>query len=235
MSDSLAITYTEADVNLIPRGLALPDALAKALAARDAAYDEYGDALIKYDDVIRQDYIKAAQERDAANARAAVASGANPDEMPSEVERVTAQRGRAIGAVNGLADRVRQCDREIYRQWVAALPQVEGEVSEALTNAEDAYRRAEEAFRAARSNFTSLVNTLAYVSLMRRGVVRSQTDVPNYTPSRDEDRITHARLWLTNLGVGTGADVETARVFDNGIPQTVFRPKPVAPVDGENA
>ncbi|MFJ7340138.1 hypothetical protein ACIQU3_07495 [Streptomyces sp. NPDC101110] len=225
MSDSLSITYTEADTNLIPRGLTLPDALTKAMGARDTAYDAYGDALVKYDDCLRQDYVKAAQERDAANTRAAVASGADPDELRSEVERVTAQRGTAVGIVNGLADRVRQCDAEIYRQWVAALPQVEGELTDAHGKAEDALRRAEDAYRAARSNVMSIVSTLAYVSLMRRGVVRSKADMPLYSPNRDADLIDHSRLWLKNLGVGTDTDVETVRVFDNGIPQTVIRAK----------
>jgi hypothetical protein len=224
MTDNLTITYTEADTSLIPRGLTLPDSLVKAMAARDAAYDAYGEALVEYDDVIRQDYLKAAQERDAVNTRAAVASGANPDESPSEVERVTAQRGRAIGIVNGLADRVRQCDREIYREWIAALPQIEGEVSEEHSKAEDVLRRAEDAYRAARSNAISLVNTLAYTSLMRRGVVRSQADMPRYAPNRDADLLDHSRLWLENLGVGDPeANVETLRVFDNGIPQTLIR------------
>ncbi|MFJ3619607.1 hypothetical protein ACIPSH_15860 [Streptomyces iakyrus] len=222
MSDSLSITYTEADTNLIPRGLALPDALTKAMGARDTAYDAYGDALIKYDDCLRQDYIKAAQERDAANTRAAVASGANPDDIPSEVERVTAQRGRAVGIVNGLADRVRQCDREIYRQWIEALPQVEGELTEAHSKAEDAYRRTEDAFRAARSNLTSIVNTLAYVSLLRRGVIRSQADAPVYMSSRDNDRVEHTRMWLDAVGVGDpDARVEMVRVYEGGNVRTV--------------
>ncbi|WP_328880213.1 hypothetical protein [Streptomyces sp. NBC_00299] len=229
MTDNLAITYTEADINLIPRRLTLPEALTNALADRDSAYDAYGEALIKYDDVIRQDYIKAAQERDAVNARAAIASGANPDDVPSEVERVTAQRGRAFGIVNGLAERVRQCDREIYRQWVAALPQTEGELSTALDAAEDAYRKAEDAYRAARGNFSALTNTLAYVSLMRRGVVRSQSDMPRFTPHRDKDLVEYGREYLGNLGVGTDASVDKQRVFDNGIPQTVYRAKPEAP------
>ncbi|MFI6373578.1 hypothetical protein [Streptomyces sp. NPDC050546] len=225
MSDSLTITYTAADIDLIPRGLTLPDALEKAIVARDKAFDAYGEALVEFDDVLRTDYVKAAQERDAANARAAVASGADPDELRSEVERVTTQRGKAVGVVNGLADRVRHCDAEIYRQWVDALPQIEGELSEAHSKAEDAYRRAEDAYRAARSNVTSIVNTLAYASLMRRGVVRSKADMPLYSTNRDADLIEHSRLWLTNLGVGTGEAVETVRVFDNGIPQTVIRPK----------
>ncbi|KND45317.1 hypothetical protein [Streptomyces stelliscabiei] len=215
MTDSLYITYTEADMDLIPKGITIPAALAEALAARDTAYDAYGDALIKYDDVLRQDYITAAQARDAANVRAAVLAGSDPDEIPSEVARVTAARGRAVGLVNGLADRVRQCDREIYRQWVAVLPQAESEVSEALGAAEDALRRAEDAFRAARSNHAAMVNTLVYVSLMKRGVVRSQTGAPKYMPGRDEDRIAHARLHMKNLGVGDpDASVEMRRVLD---------------------
>ncbi|MGW6791785.1 hypothetical protein [Streptomyces chartreusis] len=226
MTDNLSITYTEADMNLIPRGLTLPPALVKAIEARDSAYDAYGEALVKYDDCIRQDYVKAAQERDAANARAAVASGANPDEIPSEVERVTAQRGKAFGIVNGLAERVRQCDREIYHQWIDSLPTVEGELTEAHPKAEDALRKAEDAYRAARSNVTSLVNTLAYVNLMRRGVVRSQDDMPRYMVSAGADLIDHSRQWLTNLGVvGDENSVEPVRVFSDGIPQIMFRPK----------
>ncbi|MFJ3286745.1 hypothetical protein ACIPMW_15880 [Streptomyces sp. NPDC086669] len=226
MSANLTITYTEADTDLIPRGITLPPALTKAMEARDKAYDAYGDALIEYDDVLRDDYIKAAQERDAANARAAVRSGTNPADIPSEVERVTSQRGTAMGIVNGLADRVRECDREIYRLWVDALPQVEAELTEAHGKAEDALRRAEAAYRAARSSLTATVNTLAYASLMRRGVVRSSADMPRYMVSAGADLIENSRLWLTNLGViGEEREVEAVRVFDNGIPQTIYRPK----------
>lgn len=226
MTDSLSITYTEAEIDLIPRGLTLPPALVKALEARDSAYDAYGEALVTYDDCLRQDYVKAAQERDAANARAAIASGADLDELRSEVERVTAERGKAVGIVNGLAERVRQCDREIYRQWIDSLPKIEGELTQAHSKAEDALRRAEDAYRAARSNVTSLVNTLAYVNLMRRGVVRSRDDMPRYSLSAGTDLIDHSRLWLTNLGViGDEQGVEPVRVFNDGIPQTVFRPK----------
>ncbi|MGW5034708.1 hypothetical protein ACWEQW_25990 [Streptomyces nigra] len=229
MSANLTISYTEADIDLIPRGVPLPPALTKAMEARDKAYDAYGDALIEYDDVLREDYVKAAQERDAANARAAVRSGANPADIPSEVERVTSQRGTAMGIVNGLADRVRQCDREIYRLWVDALPETEATLSEALEDAESAYRKAEDAYRAARSRFTGLVNTLGYVSLMRRGVVRNQVDAPRYMTSREADLTQHARQWLANLCVDTDAAVEAVRTFSNGIPQTRFVIKPAAP------
>ncbi|MDX3133879.1 hypothetical protein PV367_29775 [Streptomyces europaeiscabiei] len=231
MTDNLSITYTEAERDVIPKGITLPEGLAEAMSARDAAFDAYGEALVTYDDALRQDYISAAQSRDAANTRAAVVSGANPDEIPSEVARVTAERGRAVGIVNGLAHRVRQWDGEIYRQWIAALPQVESEVTEALAGAEDAYRRAEDAFRAARSNHAALVNTLVYVSLAQRGVVRSQTEAPKYVPGRDEDRISHARLHMTNLGVGDpDARVEMRRVLNpSGHAVTISQRKAALP------
>jgi len=217
MPESISVVYSAEDSNLIPAGITLPESLVKALEARDKAFDEYGDALVKWDDCLRTDYVQAAQDRDTANARAAIASGANPEDNPSEVQRVTTQRGKAVGIVNGLADRVRQLDREIYRAWVTSLPDVETELIESTGAAEEAYLKAERAYRAARHNLIGLVNNRAYVGLMRRSAVRARIEVPRYAVNPDRDLIQHSREWLDYIGVGDAdSDVQMVTMIENG-------------------
>ncbi|GAA0657195.1 hypothetical protein GCM10009535_40270 [Streptomyces thermocarboxydovorans] len=199
----LHITYTSSDSDLIPAGVTIPANVRKAMTARDAAFDDYAEALIKYDDVIGQGYIERAQQRDADRAREAVRRGQDPHDGISEVARVTAEHGRAVGIINALAERVRQHDTEVYRQWARALPSVEAELRDALPKDAQEMRQAEAAYRAAKGAYRARVATLAYVSLQQKGRVRSLTDAPRYwvAPKFDQTEEELARLWLAEHSV----------------------------------
>ncbi|MGP4088348.1 hypothetical protein [Streptomyces sp. KR55] len=202
MTDKLSTPYVPDSPDVIPAGVTLPKAVTDAMAARDAAFDAYSAYAVEVDDVVRSDYIEAAQQRDHDAARAAVRSGKDIGELPSEVERVTKLRGFAVGKLNALAEKVRQADAAIYRAWIAALPQAIDEARTALPEALEAYEEAQRAAKAAEGRYRAAVSLLAYVELQQRGKARTLVDAPKFhvNPGVGVTLPQLAADWLKHVG-----------------------------------
>ncbi|MGW1801512.1 hypothetical protein ACWCQN_37755 [Streptomyces sp. NPDC001984] len=215
MSDN-PYPYVFENTDIIPAGVTVSASVVKAQRERDAAYDEYGEAVQKYDDALRGDFLEAAQKRDAANARSAVMRGKSIDDLASEVERVQRLRGFAVGHVQALAAKVQQADAKIHKAWVDSLPDVIPQVRESLAEADKTLRAAESAYKAAKFNFRAMVNTLAYVDTSSRGArvqgdssglpgrnVRDIGSAPKLTgePTRGWNEYSMSYNFLDNLGV----------------------------------
>ncbi|MET8518146.1 hypothetical protein [Streptomyces sp. NPDC005077] len=197
---------TDYDVNtpnVIPDGIPLPTAVTKAMAARDKAYDAYGEKVVEYSDVLDDGAIERAAKRDQAAARAAVLAGESLADLPSEVDQVRKFQPIARGVVQALHEQLRAADSAIHRAWSVSLPDVADTVDELRDAAEREFKAAETAYRAALGRFRGLVQTTAYVRLQRAGKVRTLEAAPRYTmnPRLNETESQVARYWLLAHGV----------------------------------
>ncbi|MFF4547460.1 hypothetical protein ACFY1J_25060 [Streptomyces sp. NPDC001406] len=188
------------DTTSLPAGITIPAAVVKAQAARDAAWDRYGDAQIEYADALDDGYLARAQARDAAAARAAVLAGKPLPKGESEVTRVTAVRGTAIGVIEALEAQIRAADAAVHRAWAESLPEVRGQVVAALKASEEACHETEAAYRRARGNFRTAVSALAAVDHMQRGRTGNPPGFTS-TPDRDQSLVSLGRDWLLSNAV----------------------------------
>ncbi|MET7602554.1 hypothetical protein ABZS96_08465 [Streptomyces avermitilis] len=153
----------------LPAGIETPAAVVKAQAALDAAWDRYGEAQIEYADALDDGYLERAQARDAAAAKAATLAGKALPKGESEVSRVTAMRGTAVGVVAALEQQVKAADAVVNRAWYASAPELREQVVAALKRTEQEFEDAELALRRARGDFRQAVSALAAVDHMERG------------------------------------------------------------------
>ncbi|MCZ0986679.1 hypothetical protein O1M54_15365 [Streptomyces diastatochromogenes] len=129
------------DINHLPAGITIPAAVTKAQAALDKLWDAYGDAQIEYADALGEGWQERAQARDAAAAKAAVLAG-KPAPKSTEIARVTAMRGTALGVIEAYEQQIRAAGAVVHRAWAASMPEVREQVVSALKAAESDYDEA---------------------------------------------------------------------------------------------
>ncbi|MFF8533338.1 hypothetical protein ACF07B_15475 [Streptomyces sp. NPDC015532] len=157
------------DINSLPVGVTVPAAVIKAQADLDAAWDRYGEAQLEYDDALGDGYLERAQARDAAAAKAATLAGKTLPKGESEVSRVTAMRGTAVGVIEAMEQQIRAAGAVVNQAWSASAPELREQVVKALKRTEQEFADTELAHRRARGDFRQAVSALAAVDYMARG------------------------------------------------------------------
>jgi hypothetical protein len=204
------------DIRNLPAGIPTPDAVRKAQAALDALWDRYGDAQLEYVDALGDGWQERAHARDAAAARAAVLAGKPLPTGETEIARVTALRGTAVGVVEALEAQIRAADAAVSRAWASVLPEVRGEVVAALKAAEQDYADTWNRFVKARGAVRSAVSALAAVDHAERG--RSgNPPVFRSTPTADQTVVQLGRDWLASKSISVDpGDIVKVRVAAMG-------------------
>ncbi|WP_319054981.1 hypothetical protein [Streptomyces europaeiscabiei] len=195
--------YTIDQPEFIPGNVPLPDAVVKANAVRDKAYDEYAEKYVEFNDVLDDDAMQRAAKRDQEAARVAVHAGEDLTKLESEVDRVRKLQPVARGVAQALHEKLRAADSAVYRAWTASLPETIETVDALRDEAEAEFRAAESAYRTARARFRGLVQTTAYVRLQQAGKARTLVDAPRYQMNTrlNETESELARYWLLANGV----------------------------------
>ncbi|BAC73265.1 hypothetical protein AQJ43_23550 [Streptomyces avermitilis] len=198
----------------LPAGIEIPDAVAKAQAALDAAWDRYGEAQIEYADALDDGYLERAQARDAAAAKAATLAGKPVPKGESEVSRVTALRGTGVGVIEALEQQIRAAGAVVQRAWVASLPELRERVVEALKASEAQAEEAEREYYRTRGAIRTAVSALSAVDHMERG---RPGNAPVFTssPADNGSLIRLGRDWLkvNTISVDSG-DFIRVRIDD---------------------
>ncbi|OXY90679.1 hypothetical protein [Streptomyces diastatochromogenes] len=199
------------DINHLPAGITIPAAVTKAQAALDKLWDAYGDAQIEYADALGEGWQERAQARDAAAAKAAVLAG-KPAPKSTEIARVTAMRGTALGVIEAYEQQIRAAGAVVHRAWAASMPEVREQVVSALKAAESDYDEAVNRFYAARGAVRRAVSALAAVDHMERG---RPGNAPAFTERHTDDftLVQFGRAWLADHRVSVDpGDIVKVRV-----------------------
>ncbi|GAA3638567.1 hypothetical protein ACG5V6_12475 [Streptomyces chitinivorans] len=162
----------------------LPRPVKELLKARDEAHAEWVEAEDKWLHLLSSDWRDQAIARDKAAARAAVAEGKDPFELPSELEAAERDRPRAMAVVEDLARKVRVADRALKDAVRRNMPEIERNIGQALAKARDAYVDAQRKADDARQAFGA---ALADRSTASDWAVGAYTDFPGVAEASPRD------------------------------------------------
>jgi hypothetical protein len=153
----------------------LPRAVKELLKDRDEAYSAWVESEDQWLHLLSNDWRDQAIAKDKAAARAAVAEGKDPFELPSELEAAERDRPRAMAVVEDLAKKVRLADRALKDAVRRNLPEIEKNMGQALAKARDVYVDAQRKADDARQAYGAV---LADRSTATNWAVGAYTDFP---------------------------------------------------------
>ncbi|QKV92942.1 hypothetical protein HUT19_15230 [Streptomyces sp. NA02950] len=170
------------DVFSAPDARFLPRPVKALLKERDDAHAKWADAESDFVHLLASDWKDQATAADKAAARQAVASGKNPFDLPSAVEKAERDRPRAIAIVEALAADVRRDDSKLKDAVRREMPAIAKAMGQELAKARDAYLEAQRLADTARQTFGAILADRANAVNWELAVYTDFASVSQATP-----------------------------------------------------